>query len=52
MVRKSAPSRRSKPSRAYGLEGQVHLWREREVAERAAWSVPGVAKVDDHLKIA
>ena len=34
------------------LEGQVHLWREREVAERAAWSVPGVAKVDDHLKIA
>ncbi|QQZ39422.1 BON domain-containing protein [Pseudomonas sp. SK3(2021)] len=34
------------------LEGRVHLWRERQIAERAAWSVPGVRKVDDHLLIA
>ncbi|AZD02329.1 BON domain-containing protein [Pseudomonas chlororaphis] len=34
------------------LEGKVHLWRERQIAERAAWSVPGVRKVDDHLLIA
>lgn len=34
------------------LEGKVHFWRERQIAERAAWSVPGVSKVDDHLLIA
>ena len=34
------------------LEGRVHLWRERQIAERAAWSVPGVNKVEDHLLIA
>ncbi|UVM48439.1 BON domain-containing protein [Pseudomonas sp. B21-015] len=34
------------------LEGKVHLWRERQIAERAAWSVPGVRQVDDHLRIA
>lgn len=34
------------------LEGKVHLWRERQIAERAAWSVPGVSKVEDHLLIA
>lgn len=34
------------------LEGKVHLWRERKIAERAAWSVPGVRQVDDHLRIA
>lgn len=34
------------------LEGKVHLWRERQIAERAAWSVPGVNKVEDHLLIA
>ncbi|WP_248795480.1 BON domain-containing protein [Pseudomonas sp. MWU13-2105] len=34
------------------LEGKVHLWRERQLAARAAWSVPGVRKVDDHLLIA
>lgn len=31
------------------LEGKVHLWRQRKIAERAAWSVPGVRDVDDHL---
>ncbi|MBF6039252.1 MULTISPECIES: BON domain-containing protein [Pseudomonas] len=34
------------------LEGRVHLWRERQIAERAAWSVPGVSKVEDHLLLA
>jgi osmotically-inducible protein OsmY len=35
-----------------GLEGNVHDWRERQVAENAAWSVPGVVRVDDRLHIA
>ncbi|WP_085707241.1 BON domain-containing protein [Pseudomonas sp. B35(2017)] len=34
------------------LEGKVHLLREREVVERAAWAVPGVSKVEDFLLIA
>ena len=34
------------------LEGRVHLWRERQIAERAAWAVPGVSEVDDQLLIA
>ncbi|MCP2073084.1 UNVERIFIED_ORG: osmotically-inducible protein OsmY [Pseudomonas lini] len=34
------------------LEGKVHLWRQRRIAERAAWSVPGVREVDDHLLLA
>jgi osmotically-inducible protein OsmY len=34
-----------------GLEGNVHDWRERQVAENAAWSVPGVVRVDDRLHI-
>ncbi len=33
------------------LEGKVKAWYERDVAERAAWSVPGVAAVDDHLTL-
>ena len=33
------------------LEGKVKAWYERGVAERAAWSVPGVAAVDDHLSL-
>ncbi len=33
------------------LEGQVHGWREREVVENAAWSVPGVVRVDDRLTL-
>lgn len=34
------------------LEGKVPLLRERQIAQRAAWSVPGVRKVDDYLLIA
>lgn len=34
------------------LEGKVHLWRERRIAERAAWSVPGVREVEDRLLLA
>lgn len=34
------------------LEGKVHLWRQRRIAERAAWSVPGVREVNDHLLLA
>lgn len=34
------------------LQGKVHSWVERNEAERAAWSVPGVTQVDDHLVIA
>ena len=34
------------------LEGVVHDWREREAAEHAAWSAPGVLRVEDHLRIA
>jgi osmotically-inducible protein OsmY len=33
------------------LEGKVKAWYERGVAERAAWSVPGVAAVEDHLSL-
>nr|WP_256591351.1 BON domain-containing protein [Pseudomonas sp. HMWF006] len=31
------------------LEGRGHLWRERQNAEPAAWSVRGVTRVEDHL---
>ncbi|QAY86430.1 BON domain-containing protein [Pseudomonas arsenicoxydans] len=34
------------------LEGRVHLWRQRQIAERAAWSVPGVKEVIDHILLA
>lgn len=34
------------------IEGQVKSWHEREVAELAAWSVPGVRSVDDRLVVA
>ena len=33
------------------LEGTVHAWRERSVAERAAWATPGVTAVEDHLAV-
>lgn len=33
------------------LEGSVHAWRERGVAERAAWATPGVTAVEDHLAV-
>ncbi len=34
------------------LRGNVQSQAERKQAERAAWSAPGVASVEDHLKIA
>ncbi|MGO6900407.1 BON domain-containing protein, partial [Rhizobium ruizarguesonis] len=33
------------------LEGGVRAWHERGVAERSAWSVPGVATVENHIRI-
>ncbi len=33
------------------LEGKVKAWHERSVAERAAWAVPGVSVVEDHLAV-
>jgi osmotically-inducible protein OsmY len=34
------------------LKGNVSSWAERDEAERAAWSAPGVWDVDDQLEIA
>ncbi|HEX9892518.1 MAG TPA: BON domain-containing protein [Gemmatimonadales bacterium] len=33
------------------LEGKVHSWAEREEAENASWSAPGVTEVVDHLVV-
>lgn len=33
------------------LEGKVRAWSERQAAERAAWSSPGVRAVDDRISI-
>jgi osmotically-inducible protein OsmY len=34
------------------LEGKVRAWNERVVAERAAWSAPGVNAVIDNIRVA
>lgn len=34
------------------LEGKVSSWAERRSTERAAWAVPGVRAVEDHITIA
>lgn len=34
------------------LEGKVDNWDELQAVQTAAWSAPGVASVEDHLKIA
>ena len=33
------------------LRGRVRSWSELDAAERTAWAVPGVAQVENHLKI-
>lgn len=33
------------------LEGKVNAWYERQLAENAAWSAPGVRAVEDHLTL-
>jgi osmotically-inducible protein OsmY len=33
------------------LGGKVHTWFERDIAERAAWSAPGVTDVKDQIQI-
>ena len=33
------------------LEGKVKAWYERGIAERAAWSAPGVSKVEDRISV-
>ena len=33
------------------LSGKVRAWYERDIAERAAWSAPGVTEVQDQLTI-
>ena len=33
------------------LGGKVHAWFERDLAEQAAWSAPGVTEVQDHIEI-
>jgi osmotically-inducible protein OsmY len=33
------------------LSGKVHAWYERDIAERAAWSTPGVTEVQDGIRI-
>jgi len=33
------------------LEGNVKTWHERQIAEQAAWSAPGVTSVDDRIRV-
>lgn len=33
------------------LTGDVHSWRERDAVQQAAWSVPGVTTVTNHLAV-
>jgi osmotically-inducible protein OsmY len=33
------------------LDGKVKAWYERDLAERTAWSAPGVISVEDHINI-
>jgi len=33
------------------LTGKVKAWKERQLAEQAAWAAPGVTKVDDKIVV-
>lgn len=33
------------------LGGKVHAWYERQIAERTAWSAPGVTRIEDNILI-
>jgi osmotically-inducible protein OsmY len=33
------------------LGGKVHAWFERDLAEQAAWSAPGVTEVQDRIQV-
>ncbi len=33
------------------LNGTVRAWNERQLAERAAWAIPGVHEVEDNLRV-
>lgn len=33
------------------LSGKVHAWYERKIAERAAWSAPGVNRIEDNIVV-
>jgi osmotically-inducible protein OsmY len=33
------------------LRGTVRSWTEREAAERAAWSAPGIAMLENHIVV-
>jgi osmotically-inducible protein OsmY len=33
------------------LSGNVHSWRERDLAERLAWATPGVTEVMDRITV-
>jgi osmotically-inducible protein OsmY len=33
------------------LGGKVHAWFERDLAEQAAWSAPGVTEVQDQIQV-
>ena len=34
------------------LDGKIHAWHERTIAEQAAWAAAGVSQVEDNLRIA